>query len=66
MQYRCAGFIQAEIESYAEEFDESAPSDDKSGHADESSESEDDDVSAVKGKKSKGKKLAKDDEVPST
>ena len=65
VQYRCAGSIQAEIERYAEELDESTHPDDKSNDASESSESEDDGAPLVKGKKGKGKKPAKD-ELPST
>jgi len=66
VQYRCAGFIQAEIERYAEELDESTPSNDKGSDADESNESENDHAPAGKGKKGKGRKPPKDGETHST
>lgn len=59
VQYRCAGFIQAEIERYAEELGE-ATSEVQNGSDDDdaSSESEDESAPAAKGKKAKagGKK----------
>jgi len=61
VQYRCAGFIQAEIERYAEELDES---DHKGSDINETSESEDEEATTAIGKK--GKKLTKDDEFPGT
>ena len=66
VQYRCAGFIQAEIERYAEELGESTASEHKGSDVNETSESEDDDAPQVKGKKGKGKKPVKDDELPGT
>jgi cohesin complex subunit SA-1/2 len=62
VQYRCAGFIQAEIERYAEELGESTPSDGKGSDVDGSSESEADNAHPLKGKKGKGKKPTKSDE----
>jgi cohesin complex subunit SA-1/2 len=53
VQYRCAGFIQAEIERYAEELGESTSSDDKDSDIDESSESDVENGLPAKGKKSK-------------
>jgi cohesin complex subunit SA-1/2 len=64
VQYRCAGFIQAEIERYAEELDESAASDHKGSNVNETSESESEEATPTKGKKGKGKKPTKDDELP--
>lgn len=61
VQYRCAGFIQAEIERYAEELGESTASDDKGNDIDESSGSEVENALPVKGKRSK--KPAQEDEL---
>jgi cohesin complex subunit SA-1/2 len=66
VQYRCAGFIQAEIERYAEELDASTASDHKGSDVDETSGSEDEEATPAKGKKGKGKKPSKDDELPGT
>jgi cohesin complex subunit SA-1/2 len=66
VQYRCAGFIQAEIERYAEQLDESTASHDKGSNVDESSQSEDDGAPLAKAKKGRGKKPTKDDELLST
>jgi cohesin complex subunit SA-1/2 len=61
VQYRCAGFIQAEIERYAEELDLTNPADDKHSDVNGNSESEGEDNLAAKGKVSKSKKPTRDD-----
>jgi cohesin complex subunit SA-1/2 len=68
VQYRCAGFIQAEIERYAEELGETTPSAETSSDGDDDSSESDDDQAAVKGKKNRatrGKKATKDDDPAS-
>ncbi|KAH8097102.1 hypothetical protein BXZ70DRAFT_1009416 [Cristinia sonorae] len=60
-QYRCAGFVQAEIERYADELEEPSPDaeDDSEPEESESDESGDEDrPKRRKSKKSKGKKPA--------
>lgn len=57
VQYRCAGFIQAEIERYAEELGETVPTLDKGSDEGDSSESEDGLLAkAGKGNLRRGKK----------
>ena len=59
VQYRCAGFIQAEIERYVEEV--GTPTFAENGDDKESSDSEQDDAVPTKGKpKVRGKKSSKD------
>lgn len=65
VQYRCAGFIQAEIERYSEELGENTPSAENSSDDDDDSSASEDDQAPVKEKKSKvarGKKPTKNDE----
>ena len=50
VQYRCAGYIQAEIERYAEYLDDEADEDEKSD-ADEPSEDENEGTKEVKARK---------------
>jgi cohesin complex subunit SA-1/2 len=62
VQYRCAGYVQAEIERFAEGVDDDAGSRDGDS-TDESDEEKDGDAAPVKGKKGKdgkGKKATKD------
>lgn len=60
VQYRCAGFVQAEIERYAEEiFEETPEGQASSGEEDEDEEEEPEAEEPAKGKKSRGKKGAK-------
>lgn len=68
IQYRCAGFIQAEIERYAEGLGGTTPSAENSSDGDDDSSGPEDDQAPVKGKKSKanqGKKLATGDDLSS-
>ena len=59
VQYRCAGFIQAEIERYVEEV--GTPTFAESGDDKESSDSEQDTIALTKGRsKVRGKKSNKD------
>ena len=60
IQYRCAGFIQAEIERYAEDVAEPKQKA-KAGSDDENSASDDDDTSPAKPTKNKAKHARKDD-----
>ncbi|KAF7978768.1 hypothetical protein HWV62_44804 [Athelia sp. TMB] len=60
VQYRCAGFIQAEIERYAEDVAEPKPKT-KAASDDENSASDDDDTSPVKPTKNKAKHTRRDD-----
>ena len=55
MQYRCAGFVQAEIESYAEELAETAP-DEHGSSEDDDDEEEPEPEEQPKGKKGRGVK----------
>lgn len=64
VQYRCAGFVQAEIERYADELEELAPNADDGSEEEESDGEESGNESRPrrkKGKRSRGKKSA---EVP--
>lgn len=59
VQYRCAGFIQAEIERYVEELGE--PTLAENGNDEESSDSEQDTAAPAKSRpKARGKKSSKD------
>lgn len=62
-QYRCAGFVQAEIERYADELEDLAPDAEEEGSQDGGSDAEDSENDAgpskrKKSKKAKGKKPA--------
>ncbi|KAI0698963.1 hypothetical protein C8T65DRAFT_719862 [Cerioporus squamosus] len=59
VQYRCAGFVQAEIERYAEELAERAPEEHASSGEDEDEEEEPAHEEPARGKKGRGKKGAK-------
>ena len=57
VQYRCAGYIQAEIDRYAEFLDDNADEDDnQKSDADELSEDEDEGNATTKKKEGKAKK----------
>ncbi len=60
-QYRCAGFVQAEIERYAEELDENKSEDGDSDEQDSEREQSEEErgAKAARSKKSKGKQRAK-------
>ncbi|KAI0752734.1 hypothetical protein C8Q80DRAFT_1248983 [Daedaleopsis nitida] len=58
VQYRCAGFVQAEIERYAEEFAPAAPEEHASSE-EEDEEDEPEPEEPAKGKKGRGKKGGK-------
>ena len=51
VQYRCAGYIQAEIERYAEFLDDEDEDDNQKGDADELSEDEKERTKEVKARK---------------
>ena len=60
MQYRCAGFVQAEIERYAEEMAAPAPEEPvSSDEEDEEDEEQAEPEEQVKTKKGRGKKAVK-------
>lgn len=60
VQQRCAGFVQTEIERYAEELESESPRDDDSDSDKSGSDSEQENSAKTKkGKKGKGKEVAK-------
>lgn len=60
VQYRCAGFVQAEIERFAEEIAPAAVEEDESSGEDNEEEEEEVEVeNTKKGKKGRGKKGVK-------
>ncbi|EGO01292.1 hypothetical protein SERLA73DRAFT_87834, partial [Serpula lacrymans var. lacrymans S7.3] len=59
VQYRCAGYIQSEIEQYSEQFDDAGPAIADDSESNRSDSSDDEGVTVKKTAKSKGSKTTK-------